>query len=76
MNTNRVKKSIREEVGTEYAENFIEKLINYMEINDTFWVESNETGEVVSLANIKICRDVLHWANENNKEFNFYEGFK
>ena len=76
MSTDKIRKNIREEIGIEHAENFIEKLINYMEVNDTLWTESKETGEIVSLANIKICRDVLHWANENSKEFNFYEGFK
>lgn len=76
MNTDKIKKSIKEEISAEYVETFIKKLIDYMEVNNTFWMESNETGEIVSLANIKICRDVLHWVNENSKEFNFYEEFK
>ena len=47
-----------------------------MEYSNTEWVESNETGEIINISLIKICRDVLTWINDNNEEFNFYEDFK
>lgn len=69
-----LKKNIKEEVGTVNAFHFIEKLVDCIEYNNTVWAESNETGEIINIAQIKICRDVLHWVAESD-EFNFYENF-
>ena len=71
-----IKKNIKEEVGAIHTENFLRKIVDCMEYSNTEWVESNETGEIISISLIKICRDVLTWINDNNEEFNFYEDFK
>ena len=71
-----IKKNNKEEIGAIHTENLIEKIIDCMEHSNTEWVESNETGEIINISLIKICRKVLSWINDNDKEFNFYEDFK
>jgi len=72
--TIKIKKNIREEVGAVQVLHLVEKMVDCMEYCDTVWTESNDTGEIINTAQIKICRDVLRWIAESD-EFNFYENF-